>query len=407
MGKLQNGMVRMVVKSALIYVTVALLIITGTTSTEAVAKASQNIIPVVNSLLLRGPDAVQSGAQAWILNASLNRPWGMAFLPNGRIMVTQKSGSMVILSANGTTVQATVSGLPAVSSDGQGGLLDVALDPDFNVDPWVYWSYSEPGSGAETGLAGTAVARGHLVGTTLQNVEVIYRQVPKVSGVGHYGSRLVFRSDKTLFVTLGDRQKGSPAQDLATSLGKVIRINRDGTIPSDNPGITGALPEIWSYGHRNPQGAAIRPGTDTLWEHEHGPQGGDEVNKIEPGGNYGWPLVSYGCNYGDPIGSNCQIGGGTHSPNYIEPITYWVPISIAPAGMIFYTGSGFPKWQGDIFMGALAGKALWRIKLAGDTVVEREKMFSTLGDRIRDVEQGPDGYIYLLTDSGKLIQVRN
>jgi glucose/arabinose dehydrogenase len=407
MGKLQNCRVRMVVKSFLVYVTVALFIITDTTLTEAAAKAYQNIISAVNYLLLSGPAAIQSGAQAWILNTSLNRPWGMAFLPDGRILVTQKTGSMVILSANGAAVQATISGLPAVSSDGQGGLLDVALDPDFNVDSWVYWSYSESGSGIEAGLTGTAVARGRLVGITLQNIEVIYRQVPKVSGVGHYGSRLVFRSDKTLFVTLGERQLGSPAQDLATSLGKVIRINRDGTIPSDNPGIAGALPEIWSYGHRNPQGAAIRPGTDTLWEHEHGPQGGDEVNKIEPGANYGWPLVSYGCNYGDPIGSDCQIGGGTHSPNFIEPITYWVPISIAPAGMIFYTGSAFPKWQGDIFMGALAGKALWRIKLDGDTVVEREKMFSTLGDRIRDVEQGMDGYIYLITDGGKLVQVRN
>jgi glucose/arabinose dehydrogenase len=314
---------------------------------------------------------------------------------------------MVILSADGITIQEEVSGLPVVEDTGQGGLLDVALDPDFTTDPWVYWTYSEPGSGAEEGLAGTSVARGRLIGNTLQDIEVIYRQVPKVSGSGHFGSRLAFRSDKTLFVTLGERQKGSPAQDLTTTLGKVIRINRDGSIPPDNPLIEGARPEIWSYGHRNPQGAAIRPGGDKLWISEHGPQGGDELNPIVAGGNYGWPVVSYGCNYGDPIGDACRIGGGTHSPEYIEPVSYWVPTSIAPAGMIFYTGNGFPSWQGDVFIGALAGTALWRVQLSGDTEVMREAIFSELGERIRDVEQGPDDWIYLLTDSGKLIQIRD
>jgi glucose/arabinose dehydrogenase len=339
------------------------------------------------------------------LNTSLSQPWGMTFLPDNRLLVTEKLGSMVILSADGLTVQAEVSGLPLVEPSGQGGLLDVALDPDFSTDPWIYWTYSEPGTGAEAGLAGTAVARGRLQGTALQNVEVIYRQVPKVSGAGHFGSRLAFRGDKTLFVTLGERQQGQPAQDLSTSLGKVIRINRDGSVPADNPMIDGALPEIWSFGHRNPQGAAIRPGDDELWISEHGPQGGDELNQISTGGNYGWPVVSYGCNYGDPVGDACRIGGGRHSPNFIEPASYWVPISIAPSGMIFYTGSGFSQWQGNIFVGALAGTALWRIQLNGDTVVSRESLFSELGERIRDVEQGPDGWIYLITDSGKLIRI--
>lgn len=339
------------------------------------------------------------------LNTSLTQPWGMTFLPDNRILVTEKLGSMVILSADGLTVQAEVSGLPLVEPSGQGGLLDVALDPDFTIDPWIYWTYSEPGTGAEAGLAGTAVARGRLLGTALQNVQVIYRQVPKVSGAGHFGSRLAFRGDKTLFVTLGERQQGQPAQDLSTSLGKVIRINRDGSVPADNPMIDGALPEIWSFGHRNPQGAAIHPGDDQLWISEHGPQGGDELNQISAGGNYGWPVVSYGCNYGDPVGDACRIGGGRHSPNFIEPASYWVPISIAPSGMIFYTGSGFTQWQGNIFVGALAGTALWRIQLNGDTVVSRESLFSELGERIRDVEQGPDGWIYLLTDSGKLIKI--
>jgi glucose/arabinose dehydrogenase len=314
---------------------------------------------------------------------------------------------MVILSADGLTVQEEVIGLPLVEPSGQGGLLDVVLDPDFTTDYWVYWTYSEPGTGIEEGLAGTAVARGQLEGNTLQNVEVIYRQTPKVSGAGHFGSRLAFRNDKTLFVTLGERQQGSPAQDLTTTLGKVVRINRDGTTPTDNPVIDGALPEIWSYGHRNPQGAAIRPGEDVLWISEHGPQGGDELNRVIAGGNYGWPLVSYGCNYGDPVGDACRIGGGTHSPSYIEPASYWVPISIAPSGMAFYTGSGFPQWQGNVFIGALAGTALWRIELNGDSVVRREALFSELGERIRDVEQGPDGWIYMLTDRGKLIQIRN
>lgn len=351
------------------------------------------------------PQAIEP--RAVILNDELIRPWGISFLPDSRILVSEKGGSMVILSADGITILEEVSGLPVVDDTGQGGLLDVALDPDFTTDPWIYWAYSEPGIGVEENLAGTSVARSRLIGNALQDIEVIYRQVPKVSGSAHFGSRLAFRSDKTLFVTLGERQKGSPAQNLTITLGKVIRINRDGSVPPNNPLIEGARPEIWSYGHRNPQGAAIRPSGDQLWISEHGPQGGDELNQIIAGGNYGWPVVSYGCNYGDPVGDACRIGGGTHSPEYIEPVSYWVPTSIAPAGMIFYTGSGFPSWKGDVFIGALAGTALWRVQLSGDIEVMREAIFSDLGERIRDVEQGPDDWIYLLTDSGKLIQIRD
>ncbi len=342
-----------------------------------------------------------------VLNDLLVRPWGLAFLPDGRILVTEKRGRMVILSAEGTSVQEAVTGLPAVADASQGGLLDVALDPDFTTDPWIYWTYAEPGTGAELGLAGTAVARGRLIGNTLNDVEVIYRQKPKVTGGGHFGSRIAFRSDRTLYVTLGERQKFTPAQDLTTTLGKVIRINRDGTIPPDNPSIIGAEPEIFSYGHRNPQGAAIRPGGDELWVSEHGPQGGDEINKIVAGGNYGWPVVSYGCNYGDPVSDACRIGGGVHAPNYIEPVSYWVPVSIAPSGMIFYTGAGFPQWQGNLFIGALIGTALWRVELNEDQEVLRERLFFEPNERIRDVGQGPDGWIYLLTDSGKLVQIRD
>ncbi len=380
---------------------------------NVVTRAS--FLPVVAALFACGGDAAEAatppatgpaGVEAVLLNDSLASPWGMAFLPDGRMLVTQKGGSMVILSADGRTVVATVKGVPPVAAGGQGGLLDVALDPDFATSPWVYWTYAEAGTGAEAGLSGTAVARGRLSGDTLQDVAVIYRQVPKVTGTGHFGSRLAFRPDRTLFVTLGERQKGSPAQDPATTLGKVVRIARDGSIPPGNPAIPGARPEIWSLGHRNPQGAAIRPGTDVLWIHEHGPQGGDELNRIVPGGNYGWPVVSYGCNYGDPVGDGCRIAGGTHAPNYVEPVSFWVPTSIAPSGLVFYTGDRFPGWKGDAFLGALAGTALWRVALDGDREVARERLLGVLGQRIRWVGQGPDGFLYLLTDGGRLYQVR-
>jgi len=336
--------------------------------------------------------------------SGLKNPWGMAFLPDGRILVTQKAGELVIVSADGKAVGAAVGGVPAVNSSGQGGLLDVAIDPDFATDPWVYLSYAEPGSGG----SGTAVARGRLNGNTLQNVSVIFRQLPKVSGSGHYGSRFVFRPDKTLFITLGERQKGSPAQDLASHLGKVVRINRDGSVPADNPklGAT-ARPEIWSYGHRNPQGAALHPTTGELWDVEHGPQGGDEINIARAGANYGWPVRSYGCNYGDRVSDTCRLGGGTHAPEFVEPLTYWVPTSIAPSGLAFYTGAMFSEWKGNLFIGSLAGQALWRLVLNGDKVVSREPLFASLGERVRHVVQGPDGALYLLTDSssGRILRV--
>lgn len=340
--------------------------------------------------------------------SGLHNPWGLAFLPDGRILVTQKAGALVVVAAGGATFGAPVGGVPTVDASGQGGLLDVVIDPDFATDPWVYLSFSEPGSGADAGKAGTAVARGRLVGNALTDVSVIFRQLPKVAGSGQYGSRLVFRNDKTLFVTLGERQLGSPAQDLTTHLGKVVRINRDGSVPAGNPNLgAGTRPEIWSYGHRNPQGAALHPTTGELWENEHGPQGGDEVNIVRAGGNYGWPIKSYGCNYGDPVGDACRIGGGTHAPDYVEPLTYWVPTSIAPSGLAFYTGTLMPEWQGNLFLGSLTGQALWRLTLAGDTVVAREALYASLGERIRDVKQGPDGALYLLTDSatGRIVRI--
>ena len=335
----------------------------------------------------------------------LSNPWGMAMLPDGSWLVTQRTGSLVRVAADYASSQ-PVSGAPAVDSAGQGGLLDVALDPDFATSPYVYLSYSEPGVGAEAGKSGTAVARAQLVGNALQGLTVIFRQAPKVSGSGHYGSRLVFRGDKTLFITLGERQLGSPAQDLAQTLGKVVRINRDGSAPADNPAFgIGARVGLWSLGHRNPQGAALHPTTGELWVSEHGSQGGDEINISRAGANYGWPTVSYGCNYGDPVGTACAIGGGTHAPRFVEPLTYWVPTSTAPSGIAFYSGAMFAEWQGNLFVGALAGQALWRLTLSGNTVTAKEALFANLGERIRAVKPATDGALLLLTDSGKLIRI--
>jgi glucose/arabinose dehydrogenase len=386
-------------------------------STAAAAPSSTTSTPPgTSSAPASSPASAPAGSLApvapktVVLNTSLQSPWGMTFLPDGRMLVTQRGGSLVILSADGGSVAATVSGVPAVSTAGQGGLLDVVLDPDFAATPWVYFSFAEPGTGSEAGMVGTAVGRGRLVGTSLQDVAVIFRQVPKVANSGvHFGSRMAFRSDKTLFVTLGERGQGSPAQDVTTSLGKVVRINRDGSIPAGNASPPGGRPSLWSWGHRNPQGAAVHPETGALWVNEHGPQGGDELNIVTVGGNYGWPNVSYGCQYGDPVGNGCAIGGGQHAPAYIEPISTWTPTSVAPAGLMFYTATKFPQWRGNLFFGALAGTALWRVQLdtAGRREVARERLFASLGERIRDVQQGPDGYLYLLTDSGKLIQVRD
>ena len=357
------------------------------------------------------PGSPPAPASASTFTSGLNSPWGLAFLPDGRILVTEKGGALRLVSADGKTVTTVSLALPGgVVTAGQGGLLGIALDPDFATTPWVYLSYSQPGSGG----SGTAVMRGQLAGNTLTNPTQIFQQLPKVAGDGHFGSRLVFGNDKTLFVTLGERQQGSPAQDLTQHLGKVVRINRDGSAAAGNPNFgAGAAAHLWSIGHRNPQGAALHPGTGQLWVSEHGPQGGDEINIARAGQNHGWPNVSYGCNYGDSYVGNdntsCRIGGtaGVHAPTYVEPLTTWVPVSTAPSGIAFYTGSMFPQWQGSLFVGALAGQALWRLTLSGNTVTAREKILDPLGERIRDVAQGPDGALYLLTDnaSGRIIRI--
>ena len=319
------------------------------------------------------------------------------------MLVTERSGTLKRLGANGSTL-GTVAGVPAVAFAGQGGLLDIALATDFASSRRLFLSFAETGSGGTSGLAvGTGVLSAD--GASLAQWQVIFRQLPKVASDNHFGGRIVVSGDGTLFVTAGDRQldtERGKAQDLSQGNGKVFRIAADGSVPGGNPfaATTGAQPQIWTYGHRNPQGAALRPGTSQLWTSEHGPQGGDEVNLTQPGLNYGWPNVSYGCEYGAPVGNCTPVGGASTGPGYEAPKTYWVPTSIAPSGMAFYEGAGFPEWRGNLFIGALAGTALWRIVLSGDTVVQREALFSELGERIRDVRQGPDGWLYLVTDGG-------
>jgi len=323
----------------------------------------------------------------------LEAPWGLAFLPDGRALVTERPGRLRLVSPTGGVSQ-PILGVPAVVTGGQGGLLDVAIDPEFVTNQLVYLSYSEAG----TGGAGTAVARGKLTNDGLENVEVIWRQVPKVSGGNHFGSRLVFARDGTLFITTGERfQYRDSAQVLTNTLGKVVRVNRDGTIPSDNPFVKqkGALPEIWSYGHRNMQGATLHPETGQLWTIEHGAQGGDELNLDLAGKNYGWPVITWGIDY-----SGAKIGEGTTKPGMEQPNYYWVP-SIAPSGLLYYTGDAFPQWKGSFFTGALKWQGLSRLQPGPDgTFTEERFQDAAIKYRIRDVRQGPDGAVYLLVDSG-------
>lgn len=330
----------------------------------------------------------------------LTHPWGIAFLPDGEFLVTERSGALRLVGLNGD-VSEPVAGTPEVAASGQGGLLDVALDPGFTENKLIYLSFSEPGAGG----AGTSVARGQLdiTGLRLKEVSVIFRQTPKTSTTRHYGSRLVFARDGTLFITTGDRGERDRVQDFSINRGQVIRINTDGSVPDDNPfiGKQGYRPEVWSLGHRNPQGAALNPQTGDLWTVEHGARGGDEVNIPKAGRNYGWPVISYGKHYsGDPIGI------GTAAPGYEQPVYYWDP-SIAPSGMTFYSGDMFPAWTGSVFVGALKDRLVSRLELEGDKVVAEEQFLQELGERIRAISEGPDGFLYILTDNdpGQLIRV--
>ena len=339
----------------------------------------------------------------------LYHPWSLAFLPDGRMIVTERRGTMRIIEG-GKLVVKPIEGIPKSVEHGQGGLLDVALHPKYAENGWIYWTYNA----GQPGEYGTELARGKLGGTrespAMTNVEVLFRLLPKSAAPVHFGSRIVFDRQGYMFITLGDRgdspAKGSAqrAQQLDDHAGKSIRLHDDGRVPADNPfaKTPGAKPEIFTYGNRNMQGAALHPETGRVWAHEHGPQGGDEVNILAAGSNYGWPVITYGANYG----SGTKIGEGTAKPGIVAPLHYWVP-SIAPSGMTFYTANNFPKWKGNLFVGALAKQTLVRLTLKGDKVVSEERMLDGKLGRIRDVRQGPDGLLYVLTDSanGRLIRL--
>ncbi len=352
------------------------------------------ILAVISSLFLapftqaQQPNKVPFTVE--VLASGLNHPWSMAFLPDDRILIAERVGRMRIVMADGSPSEPSISGLPNLLAQDQGGLLGIALDPDFVRNQQLYFSYTEQ----QGNLAGTAVARAKLVGNQLKDVQVIFRQTPKTDGTKHFGSRLVVAPNGNLFVTLGDRfTYMNKAQLLDNHIGKLIRIRKDGSIPPDNPFAKHSIakPEIWSYGHRHIQGAAIHPGTGTLWIHEHGPRGGDEINIPAAGKNYGWPLASYGIHYSmEPIKDEHAEQG------FEEPIYYWNP-AIAPSGMMFYRGNMFPEWKGNLFIGSLVGKHLVRLVVDSNRVISEEKLLMNRA-RIRDVTEGPDGAIYLLTD---------
>ena len=326
----------------------------------------------------------------------LDHPWALAFLPDGRMLVTERPGRLRFVSADGRLSE-PLSGVPPVQAGRQGGLLDVALPPDFASSRLVYLAYSEPGEGG----TGTAVARGRLGDRGLEDVRVVFRQLPKVDGGLHFGARLAFARDGKLFVTLGERFKFDPAQDLSSHLGKIVRINPDGSVPPDNPFVNrpGVRPEIWSYGHRNPQGAAIHPETGELWESEHGPRGGDEINIPPAGGNHGWPLVSWGRHY-----DGRDIPDPPTRPDLVPSVHHWAD-TVSPSGIAFYAADAFPAWRGNLLVAGLTFDGLMRLTLDGRRVMGEERI--RLGTRVRDVRQGPDGAVYALTDEtdGRILRL--
>jgi glucose/arabinose dehydrogenase len=370
--------------SAAIAVTASLLIVTATRGANATFESSA------------GPLEVETAA------SGLVHPWGLAFLPDGRMLVTERPGRLRVVARNGQ-ISPPVAGVPGVWASGQGGLLDVALDKDFAGNAAIYLCYAERTSGGGR----TAVTRATFndeAQPRLTNTKVIFRQEGPLSSGNHFGCRFAQGADGNLFVALGDHfGPRDEAQNLANHLGKIVRIAPDGTVPKDNPfvGRNDAKPEIWSYGHRNVQALALHPVTGRLWEIEHGPRGGDEVNVVEKGKNYGWPVIGYGVDY-----SGAKIHQGTAKDGMEQPVKYWVP-SIAPSGMAFYTGNLFPAWRGSLFTGALAGAMLVRLSLDGEKVTGEERLLQNLSERIRDVRQGPDGALWLLTDSpaGRVLRV--
>lgn len=346
------------------------------------------------------PASTEGVVRTEVVARGLQHPWAIAFLPDGRMLVTERPGRLRIIGADGQ-VSSPLEGVPAVLARGQGGLLDVAIDPAFTENRLVYLSFAESD---ESGTAGTTVVRGRLGEGRLEEVQAIYRQQPRLSGSGHFGSRLVFGRDNTLFVTQGDRMSyRDSAQALSAGMGKIMRINRDGSVPRDNPfvGRAGVLPEIWSYGHRNVQAAALHPGTGQLWTAEHGARGGDELNHPEAGKNYGWPVITYGIDY-----SGARIGEGAVKAGMEQPVYYWDPV-IAASGMAFYTGDKYAGWNGSVLIGSMTPGGLVRLVLENGRVAREERYLGELRRRIRDVQQGPDGFLYLVTDhdDGEVLRV--
>jgi glucose/arabinose dehydrogenase len=366
------------------------------------------VIPALLVLLALLAVAVAAQAQAYRsgehsfrvakLVEGLEHPWSLAFLPDGRMLVTERPGRLRVVK-DGKLEPEPVGGLPAVAEYGQGGLMDLALHPKFAQNGLLYFSFAARGADG----VGTEVARARLAGNRLAALEVIFRQSPKGRTGRHFGSRLVFDRAGFLYITLGDRGEQERAQTPNDHAGSVIRLHDDGRVPADNPfaGRPGWKPEKYTLGNRNIQGAALHPVSGMLWTHEHGPQGGDEVNVIRAGVNYGWPVITYGVNYG----TGTKIGEGTAKPGMAQPLHIWVP-SIAPSGMAFYTGERFPRWKNDLFVGALRDEMLVRLRLDGEKVVHEERMLKRVLGRIRDVRSGPDGYLYLLSDESNGVLAR-
>lgn len=324
----------------------------------------------------------------------LEYPWSVAFLPDGRMLVTERVGRLRLVGPDFRLDPKPIAGLPDVVGQGQGGLFDVVLHPDYAQNGWIYWAYNAPGAGGW----GTALARGKLQGSRMTEVQVLFSMQPKTRSSQHFGGRIVFDKAGMLYLTLGDRGDKDRAQKLDDHAGSVIRLHDDGRVPTDNPFAkrAGALPEKWTLGNRNMQGATLHPKTGELWTHEHGPQGGDEVNVMRSGLNYGWPVITHGVNYG--LGT--RIGEGQSKPGMVQPLHLWVP-SIAPSGMAFVSGSKFPQWTGDLLIGALRDQMLVRLVLDGEKVLREERLLKGLVGRIRDVRMGPDGLVYLLTDEAE------
>ncbi|WP_199120176.1 PQQ-dependent sugar dehydrogenase [Pedobacter sp. ASV28] len=348
-------------------------------------------------------DSTEKELKSETIVTGLNMPWAMAFLPDGRVLVTERGGKLRLVKGGQLDPQ-EITGIPKVYYRGQGGLLDVVLHPNYKENGWIYMSYSSPKKDGETGDdngANTALMRAKLEGHTLTNIEHLYKASPNVKAGVHFGGRILFDKKGYVFLSLGERGQKENAQNLGKAQGKIVRLHEDGRIPTDNPFVKtkDALPEIWSYGHRNPQGLVMHPTTGVIWEHEHGPQGGDELNVIEKGKNYGWPLITYGIDYDNSI-----ISDKTEAPGMEQPVIHWTP-SIAPCGMTFVDSPKFKDWNGDLLVGSLKFMNLEHLTVKGNKVVKKEVIFDKIG-RVRDIKQGPDGNIYVVVEStGSIVKI--